>query len=410
MTADGRRVEGRALIGADGLRSRVRAQLFGEREPHMIGWVAHRTTVPMDQVPDGVDRDIVALWGGDGFHIVHYPLRHGTLFNIVTVFRTPNFEQRVDAEAYRAEVMETYAKAHPVMKALIDITDLDWRGRIADRDPIRHWHKGRVTILGDAAHAPLQSLAQGACMAIEDGVCLAELIAQYGDDFDAAFERLEAERAARTARIVFESRYMWTVFHPSEQSRAKVHARFRAMSRDDVWDALAWIYDGFKLPASAVELTPVITNSAFIVSRNSCSGAGETCTAPANGCSCIAISPSATTTAIENSVSAASCARGAVEMHETDRDLRQHAEHEHRQPFDLVGVVAGECKPLRARDADPRHGVRAARCAPPGRPTRAIFGSATSRSRFGEGGFGLSASGRSSTMCRPFVVERRTRI
>jgi 2-polyprenyl-6-methoxyphenol hydroxylase-like FAD-dependent oxidoreductase len=247
-TADGRRVEGRALIGADGLRSRVRAQLFGEREPHMIGWVAHRTTVPMDQVPDGVDRNIVALWGGDGFHIVHYPLRHGTLFNIVTVFQTPNFEQRVDAEAYRAEVKETYAKAHPVMKALIDITNLEWRGRIADREPIRHWHKGRVTILGDAAHGPLQSLAQGACMAIEDGVTLAELVVQHGDDFDAAFERLEDMRAVRTARIVFESRYMWRVLHPNEQSRAKVHGRFRAMSRDDVWNALAWIYDGAKLP------------------------------------------------------------------------------------------------------------------------------------------------------------------
>jgi salicylate hydroxylase len=246
-TADGLRVTGRAVIGADGLRSCVREQLFGAREPHMMGWVAHRTTVPMDRVPDGVDRDIVGLWGGDGFHIVHYPLRSGSLFNIVTVFRTPGYEQRVDAAAYRAEVNETYARAHPVMKALIDITALDWRGRIADRDPIRHWHKGRVTILGDAAHAPLQSLAQGACMAIEDGVCLAELIAQHGDDFDTAYHRLETMRAARTARVVFESRFMWRMFHPTDQTRARIHARFRAMSRDDVWNALAWLYDGFAM-------------------------------------------------------------------------------------------------------------------------------------------------------------------
>jgi len=248
-TADGRRVTGRALIGADGLRSRIRTQLLGEREPHMMGWVAHRTTVPIDQVPAGVDREIVGLWGGDGFHIVHYPLRKNTLFNIVTVFRSASFEQRVDAETYRAEVMETYAKSHPVMKALIDITALDWRGRIADRDPIRHWHRGRVTILGDAVHAPLQSLAQGACMAIEDGVALAELVAHYGDDFDTAFTRLEQERAARTSRVVFESRFMWRMFHPTDAAREKIHARFRAMSREDVWDGLAWLYDGYRLPS-----------------------------------------------------------------------------------------------------------------------------------------------------------------
>jgi 2-polyprenyl-6-methoxyphenol hydroxylase-like FAD-dependent oxidoreductase len=85
-------------------------------------------------------------------------------------------------------------------------------------------------------------------MAIEDGVCLAELIAHHGDDFDTAFTRLETLRAQRTARIVFESRYMWVMFHPTEKTRAKIHARFRAMSRDDVWNSLAWIYDGFALP------------------------------------------------------------------------------------------------------------------------------------------------------------------
>ena len=134
----------------------------------------------MDQVPEGVARDIVALWGGEGFHIVHYPLRHGTLFNIVTVFRTATFDQRIDFGAYRDELLRTYSKAHPIMKSLIAITDLDWRGRIADRDPIRHWHRGRVVLLGDAAHPTLQSLAQGACMAVEDGVCLAELIESVG--------------------------------------------------------------------------------------------------------------------------------------------------------------------------------------------------------------------------------------
>lgn len=246
--ANGRRLEGAALIGADGIRSRVRAQLFGESDPHYIGWVAHRTTIPTGQVPEGIDRDIVALWGGEGFHIVHYPLRHGKLFNIVTVFRTPTYAKKVDTATFRAELLKTYERAHPLMKKLIDLTDLDWRGAVADRHPIRHWCRGRVTLLGDAAHPTLQALAQGACMAIEDGVCIADLIEQSQGDFAAAFRQFQDERVVRTAKVILESRYMWQMLHPEGAERGPVHRRFRAMSRGDVWDALAWLYDGFTLP------------------------------------------------------------------------------------------------------------------------------------------------------------------
>jgi 3-hydroxybenzoate 6-monooxygenase len=164
-TEDGRNFEGTALVGADGIRSRTRAQLFADGDPIPNGFMGFRTIVSMSDVTADVHRDIVALWGGPGFHIVHYPLRHGTLFNIVAVFRRSASSERGDVAAYRVELEHDYRNAHPSIKALLSMLDLGRRQAVGDRDPIRHWHKGRVVLLGDAAHPTLQSLAQGACMA-----------------------------------------------------------------------------------------------------------------------------------------------------------------------------------------------------------------------------------------------------
>jgi 3-hydroxybenzoate 6-monooxygenase len=248
---DGRTVEGRALIGADGLRSAVRARLVTEGEPVPIGYVAHRTIVPMDELPAQIPyRREVVLWGGPGYHIVHYPLRHGTLFNIVAVFGTSTFAERLDPQAYTAEVRRTYADAHPVMRRLTDLMDLGRRWIIADRDPIRHWSRGRVTVLGDAAHPVVQSFAQGACMAIEDGVVLAELVELTGGDFAAAFARYEKMRLLRTARLGLESRAIWSFYHAGGIARDVRNETCARWQDEDLFRCLAWLYDGIELPAS----------------------------------------------------------------------------------------------------------------------------------------------------------------
>jgi salicylate hydroxylase len=252
-TEDGRSFQGALLVGADGVRSRTRARMLADGDPLPNGFMGFRTIVPMGDVTADVQRDIVALWGGPGFHIVHYPLRHGTLFNIVAVFRRSVHSERGDVAAYRAELEQAYRNAHPSMKALLAMLDLRRRQAVGDRDPIRHWHKGRVVLLGDAAHPTLQSLAQGACMAIEDGCCLADCVTEANGDYEAAFRRFENARSVRTARVTLESRYIWDVYHADGIAREVYWQMLGERSEADTFQCLSWLYDGFRLPDKAAQ-------------------------------------------------------------------------------------------------------------------------------------------------------------
>jgi len=249
-TADGRSFQGSALIGADGLRSVVRAQIVADGEPKPIGYVAHRTIIPMERVPADIQRDISALCIGPGFHLVHYPLRHNSLFNIVAVFRTGTFGEKADAAFHAAEVERTYKAAHPTIKSLLALMDLNRRWIIADRDPVRHWSDGPVTVLGDAAHPALQTFAQGACMAIEDAVCLAELVEQAGGDCAQAFRRYETARGVRTARVQLEGRALWQGYHAEGIARDVWLATFSSRGARETCECLAWLYDGIALPGA----------------------------------------------------------------------------------------------------------------------------------------------------------------
>jgi salicylate hydroxylase len=228
-----------------------RAALIGDGEPRPSGYVAFRTIVPMAELKADVPRDCVALWGGPGLHVVHYPLRHNAEFNIVAVFRTSTHAEKGGVASYRAELENTYRDAHPAMRALIGMMDLRWRRPVADRDPVRHWHKGRIVLLGDAAHAPLQSLAQGAGMAIEDGLCLGESIQAAAGDFTIAFRRFEAARLVRTARVQLESRALWDFYHLDEGVARDVrNATVADWNEAHLFDCLSWLYDGAPLPTT----------------------------------------------------------------------------------------------------------------------------------------------------------------
>lgn len=240
--ADGRTFEGAALIAADGLKSRAREVLVND-DLYPIGYVAHRTIVDMSSIPaDFPNKKDVVLWGGPGYHVVHYPLRHGTLFNIVAVFKDP--ESRVDDQrvTHEEDVRHVYANAHPALKHVLSLMDLERRWVIADRKPVRQWHRGRVVLLGDAAHPVLQSYAQGAGMAIEDAGCIANLLKHH--DYENAFAEFSKRRALRTARMQLEGREVWKFYHEGGIARDVRNERLEGRTPDDSYKCLDWIWNG----------------------------------------------------------------------------------------------------------------------------------------------------------------------
>jgi salicylate hydroxylase len=242
-TAQGQTVLASAVVACDGLRSRLRTQMRPTDVPRESGYVAHRSLIPMDQAPAQVQhRQGVTMWAGPGLHVIYYPLRQASLVNIVLVVRLPSHVSSTQDKDYQEYLQGLLAQAQPEAQQMARLVNLDRRWAIADREPMRQWHDGRVCLLGDAAHATLQSLAQGAGMAIEDVVCLSQYLEQHGTDVTSAFKAFERARFMRTARVQWVSRHLWEDFH-CDGVQAQV--RSEIFSQRDVADhyrCLDWLW------------------------------------------------------------------------------------------------------------------------------------------------------------------------
>ncbi len=242
--ADGTAREGRALIGADGLWSKIRAQMLNDGPPRVSGHIAYRAVLPYDQVPENVRWDSACLWAGPKTHLVHYPLRRKELFNMVAVFHSDRYVEGWDLAGDRDELMQRFEGVDPRPASLLSrITD--WRYWVlCDREPVRDWFQGNVALLGDAAHPMLQYFAQGACMATEDAVCLADFLEQAGDDFPRAFEAYRDARYLRTARVQLMARLLGEIYHAADV-RADLRNQVLGMrTPEQSYEGLAWLYDG----------------------------------------------------------------------------------------------------------------------------------------------------------------------
>ncbi len=247
--ADGSEYAGAALIGADGLRSRVRERIIGDGPPRPSGHVTYRGVVPLDQVKDQSHFDDMVIWCGPDLHFVQYRLRGGTVMNNVATVVSRKFRQG-EREHYGGpeELMEAFSRTTPHVQEMLSCVGKDKNWLLHDRDPLPGWTQGRVTLLGDAAHPTLQYLAQGACMAIEDAVVLALKLRDAGREVGLALEAYERERYLRAIRVPVTARIFGEILHCDGGTRDLRNHLLSQRTNETTWE-FDWLYRGIPLPA-----------------------------------------------------------------------------------------------------------------------------------------------------------------
>jgi salicylate hydroxylase len=245
----GRAVSGPLLVGADGLWSAVRGAVAGQGAPRPVGTTATRTVIPAGRagaLPTGA----VGLWLDRQAHVVHYPVRAGAEIAVTVIAREDWRGRTWDAEADPAALRARLAPFHASLGALVpgDGARHVWRKWALHVLPaLPGWARGRVVLIGDAAHPVLPFLAQGGALAIEDAVTLADCL-DAAADLGSALVQFQAARAARARRIQAASRRQGGIYRlppPFSWARDAVLALtpgHRLMARLD------WLY-GWRPPA-----------------------------------------------------------------------------------------------------------------------------------------------------------------
>lgn len=240
----GETLAGAALVGADGLWSRVREAVVGDGKPRVSGHIAYRAVLKREDVPAHLWDDDVTLWGGEKTHLVTYPLRRGELFNLVAVFHSNKYDEGWNTFGDTAELGERFAHAVPHVKELLGKIETWKMWVLCDREPVKNWTDRRVTLLGDAAHPMLQYLAQGAGQAIEDAVVLREALRFTRGHVQDAFQKYQAARYLRTGRVQLTARFYGDIYHAAGVQRELRNQIFQSGTEAAGFAGLKWMYDG----------------------------------------------------------------------------------------------------------------------------------------------------------------------
>lgn len=243
--ADGRRFRGDLLVGADGVHSRIRQGLFGQDAPCFSGCMAWRGVIPAARLPERLREPIATNWVGPGGHVIHYALRRGEMVNFVGVVERGDWKvESWTAAGTTEECLRDFAGWNDDVQTLIRSIQQPFKWALMVREPLQQWSRGRVTLLGDACHPTLPFLAQGACMAIEDGAMLARCLRETADP-QQALRRYEGARVERATRIVQGSAANTKRFHNPALASAEGAVAYveREWNEARVRERYHWLFD-----------------------------------------------------------------------------------------------------------------------------------------------------------------------
>ncbi len=221
--ANGETARGDLLIGADGVRSVVRARMFGPEDPRFTGQVCYRCLIPIERVQQYLSAGKTFGFSGPGRRVLRYVIRHDTVVNVVAFVRTDSWtgegfsEQTTPEEllsyfpGWDEDVLGLFRNAPPEGTA---------KWALYDRDPIDSWTQGRVALLGDAAHPMLPFLGLGAAMAIEDAVVLGRTVREEADAA-AALKLYEGTRLGRANWVLLQSRLQGELTQGEDREKIK---------------------------------------------------------------------------------------------------------------------------------------------------------------------------------------------
>jgi salicylate hydroxylase len=245
LFADGSRATGDVVLGADGWRSVVRSATWGEHCPEFSGMVAWRGVIDWKNLPAHMQQMVGLTWIGPGAHSVSYPLHSGAILNFVATIEgktwtAPGGSQPGSKEECHAD----FAGWHEDIHTLIDLAPSLQKWALVRWEPIEHWSSGRVTLLGDAAHATLPFLAQGAVHSIEDAVVLGRALEAHGADPVEALQRYERARVQRTAKMVRGATANTGRFHSGELATPEGADAYMAREFSDapIAERYDWLY------------------------------------------------------------------------------------------------------------------------------------------------------------------------